>query len=96
MSEQPHSPEERHFEGFGFGHIEAVQVGPEHTTLEVHDHVAGTLDGKPVVGTSNTYEVRLPHRTTPDESPRKGKVYGFSKWGANWQPTGPQGNPNLN
>lgn len=27
---------------------------------------------------------------------QRSRSFGFSKWGAKWEPTGPKGNPNLN
>lgn len=40
----------------------------------------------------NTGEVS----SAPRGNYRQTRNWGFSKWGANWEPAGPQGDPNLN
>ena len=32
----------------------------------------------------------------PSKASRPTRSWGFSKWGAKWEPTGPKGGPNLN
>lgn len=79
-------------DGTVVGHLHGTEgMSPDevrHRTAEEH----GVDPSIVTIIDRNTGEVN----TAPRGEGRSSRSWGFSKWGANWEPTGPKGNPNLN
>jgi hypothetical protein len=79
--------------GVAFGHLHG-QEGMSadeirHRIADQHDVDPGDVT---VTGVNGGEISRAPH----DSQSRTSRSFGFSKWGANWEPTGPGGDPSLN
>lgn len=76
-------------------HVDAVEVRRDGTHVEGHTHLIGQIGDEMYMGEIQ-YSTERPQHSGADHSARPGKVYGFSKWGANWEPAGSKADPNLN
>lgn len=84
-------------------HVDAVEVRADGHYIEGHTHASpGVTEDEVRELTADYYGVDPDAIKVRFEDPEKPKnvgrrVFGFSNWnGSNWQPTGPQSNPNLN
>ncbi len=76
-------------------HVDAVEVRRDGTYVEGHTHIIGQIGDETYMGEIE-YSSERPRSAEPGHSTRAGKIHGFSKWGANWEPAGPKADPNLN
>lgn len=76
-------------------HVDAVEVRRDGVHVEGHTHIIGQLGDEMYMGEIG-YSSERPRNAESGHGNRAGKMYGFSKWGAKWEPAGPEADPNLN